>query len=221
MPTAAAAATQPPAAQPGTTSAQAGGVAATDNTELAVRQQGSLEEGELFVTVLMCHGNKQLEAELMLDTGCNMDINMSDYKADQLGLPKPSKRAAPLEMGQKQIGAVKRRGAVETVLLLEGEGGGVLEDPLRSAFLEVWTDVGSVQPSDASNSASSIGLCPPMAEAGSEPLAIQVLSPVRKGKDRHEFDAILGATGMAKLRLGIERDSGTLYVKQRTSLHRV
>lgn len=79
------------------------------NTEPTVRQQGSLEEGELFVTVLMRHGNKQLEAELMLGTGCNMDIYMSDYKADQLGLPKPSKRAAPLEMGQKHTGAVRRR----------------------------------------------------------------------------------------------------------------
>lgn len=79
------------------------------NTEPAVRQQGSLAEGELFVTVLMRHGNKQLEAELLLDTGCNMDINMSDHKADQLGLPKPSRRTAPLEMGQKQFGTVKRR----------------------------------------------------------------------------------------------------------------
>jgi hypothetical protein len=79
------------------------------DTDPAVRQQGSLGEDEIFVTVVMRHGNKQLEAELLLDTGCNMDINMSDYKADQLDLPKPSRRPALLEMGQKQSGTVTRR----------------------------------------------------------------------------------------------------------------
>jgi predicted aspartyl protease len=74
-----------------------------------VVQQGSLEEGEMFVTVMLQHGGKQLKAELLLDTGCNMDLNISDYKADQLGLPQPSKRAAQLELGNKQIGAVRLR----------------------------------------------------------------------------------------------------------------
>ena len=54
-------------------------------------QQGSLEERKLFVTIIMKNGSKQLEAELLLDRGCNMDINLSDFKADQLNLPKPSK----------------------------------------------------------------------------------------------------------------------------------
>lgn len=72
-------------------------------------QQGSLGEGELFVAVLMRHNGKELKAELLLDTGCNMDINISDYKADQLGLPQPGRRAAPLEMGQQHTGAVRRR----------------------------------------------------------------------------------------------------------------
>jgi hypothetical protein len=68
-----------------------------------------LLEGELFVTVLMRHGEKEVKAELLLDTGTNMDINISDYKADQLGLPRPSKRAARSEMGQQMQGAVTRR----------------------------------------------------------------------------------------------------------------
>ena len=47
------------------------------------------------------------------------------------------------------------------------------------------------------------------------------MSPVKKGHDRLGYDAILGAPGMAKLRLGIDRVAGRLYVKQRTSLRRI
>lgn len=57
--------------------------------------------------------------------------------------------------------------------------------------------------------------------AGCTQLTIKVLSPIRKGKDRLDCDAILGATGMAKLRLGISKDTGKLYVKKLTSLRRV
>ena len=74
-------------------------------------QQGSLGEGELFVAVLMRHNDTELKAELLLDTGCNMDLNLSDYKADQLGLPPPGRRAAVLELGQRCTGAVRRRWA--------------------------------------------------------------------------------------------------------------
>ena len=74
-------------------------------------QQGSLGEGELFVAVLMRHNDTELKAELLLDTGCNMDLNLSDYKADQLGLPPPGRRAAVLELGQSCTGAVRRRWA--------------------------------------------------------------------------------------------------------------
>ena len=55
------------------------------------------------------------------------------------------------------------RGAVETVLLLEGDGDEVVEDPLRSAFLEVWTDVGSNASSQQAASSSS---SPPAIVAG-------------------------------------------------------
>ncbi len=39
---------------------------------------------------------------------------------------------------------------MRTVLLLEGEGAEFVEDPLRFAYLEVWTDVGSMPPASAS-----------------------------------------------------------------------
>ena len=69
-------------------------------------QQGSLEEGKLFVTVILKNGSKQLEEALLLDRGCNMDINLSDYKADQRDLPKPSKRPKTLETRHQQLGVV-------------------------------------------------------------------------------------------------------------------
>lgn len=50
---------------------------------------------------------------------------------------------------------------METVLLLQGDGDDVMEDPLRSAFLEVWTDVGS----NTSNQATSSSP-PPKIDAG-------------------------------------------------------
>ena len=52
---------------------------------------------------------------------------------------------------------------METVLLLEGDGDEVVEDPLRSAFLEVWTDVGSNASSQQAASSSS---SPPAIVAG-------------------------------------------------------
>jgi hypothetical protein len=61
---------------------------------------------------------------------------------------------------------------------------------------------------------------PCLCTADSASLTIKVLSPVKKGKDRHGYDAILGSTGMARLRLGIDRETGRLYVK-RINLHRV
>ena len=52
-----------------------------------VLQHGSLGEGEVFATVQMEYQSKQLQAALLVDTGCDMDINISEYKAAQLGLP--------------------------------------------------------------------------------------------------------------------------------------
>ena len=57
--------------------------------------------------------------------------------------------------------------------------------------------------------------------AGSSPLTIKVLSPIFKGKDRLDCDAILGAPGMAKLRLGIDKGTGKLCVKRLTCLRRI
>lgn len=71
-------------------------------------QQGSLAEGELFVLVQMEYGTKQLQAELLVDTGCDLDLYISEYKAAQLGLPLET-RAVKLDMGQGTQGMVRRR----------------------------------------------------------------------------------------------------------------
>lgn len=73
-----------------------------------VMQQGSLAEGEIFVSVQMQYGTKQLQAELLVDTGCDLDLNISEYKAAQLGLPLET-RAVKLDMGQGAEGLVRRR----------------------------------------------------------------------------------------------------------------
>lgn len=80
------------------------------HTEPALVQQGSLEEGELFViTVSMRHGSKQMEAELLMDMGCDIDLVIADYRADQLGLPRSGWHAVQREVKHKQMGAVRRR----------------------------------------------------------------------------------------------------------------
>ena len=137
------------------------------------------------------------------------------------------------------------RGVVKTALLLEGEGSTVIQDPMRTSYLEVYTDVGTA---DASNGTTAItnlsqqgsagvtaaifawgkngasGHCKPVmvfwslvafADASPPALTIRVLSPIRKGKDKKGFDAILGSRGMHRLRLGINADTGRLYVKRR------
>jgi hypothetical protein len=76
----------------------------------AVAQSGSLEEGELFAFVQLEYEDKMLEAELLVDTGCDLDLNISEYKAAQLGLPY-TKRSARLEMGQGNTGGIKCRWA--------------------------------------------------------------------------------------------------------------
>lgn len=45
-------------------------------------------------------------------------------------------------------------------------------------------------------------------------LKIHVLSPIKKGKDKHGYDAILGSTGMSRLQLGINRETMCMYRKQ-------
>ncbi len=51
-------------------------------------------------------------------------------------------------------------------------------------------------------------------------LIIKVLSPVRKGNDNGNYDTILGSTGVVRLGLGIDRESGRLYIKKRNCLHK-
>ena len=55
----------------------------------------------------MEYRSKQLQAALLVDTGCDMDINISEYKAAQLGLPV-EEQVMQLEMGQAHTGQVQR-----------------------------------------------------------------------------------------------------------------
>ena len=71
-------------------------------------QDGSLGEGEVFASVQMEYRSKQLQAALLVNTGCDMDINISEYKAAQLGLPV-EEQVMQLEMGQAHTGQVQRR----------------------------------------------------------------------------------------------------------------
>lgn len=70
-----------------------------------VLQDGSLGEGELFATVEMEYQSKQLQAALLVDTGCDMDMNISEYKAAQLRSPFDNK----VELGLSHTGRVQRK----------------------------------------------------------------------------------------------------------------
>ncbi len=70
-------------------------------------QHGSRGKGELFATVQMEYKSKHLQAVLLVDTGCDMDINISESKAAQLGLPFDE--VVQLEMGQSHTGQLQRR----------------------------------------------------------------------------------------------------------------
>ena len=49
-----------------------------------------------------------MQAALLVDTGCDTDINISEYKAAQLGLPI-EEQVMQLEMGQAHARRVQRR----------------------------------------------------------------------------------------------------------------
>jgi hypothetical protein len=49
-------------------------------------QRGSLEGGLLYVSMSMVHNGVELTGTLLVDTGCNVDLNLSKYNANQLGL---------------------------------------------------------------------------------------------------------------------------------------
>jgi hypothetical protein len=51
-----------------------------------VMQRGSLEGGLLYVSMSMVHNGVELTGTLLVDTGCNVDLNLSKYNANQLGL---------------------------------------------------------------------------------------------------------------------------------------
>lgn len=59
----------------------------------------------VFATVHLQYQLKQLQATLLVDTECNMDINIREDKAAQLGLPVDD-NAIQLEMPQLHVGQV-------------------------------------------------------------------------------------------------------------------
>ena len=71
-------------------------------------QHGSLGMGAYFATVELEYQSKQLQAALLVDIGCDMDINIGEYKAAQLGLPFDDK-VVQLEMALSHTGQVQRR----------------------------------------------------------------------------------------------------------------
>jgi hypothetical protein len=73
-----------------------------------VSQTGSLLEGTLYADVLLERGSSQCQASLLVDTGCDLELNLSEYKANQLGLA-PDGATAEVEMGQGHSGQLVRR----------------------------------------------------------------------------------------------------------------
>ena len=45
---------------------------------------------------------------------------------------------------------------MKTALLLEGEGSAVIHDPMRTSYLEVYTDVGTVDPSNETTAITNL-----------------------------------------------------------------
>lgn len=88
--------------------AQQAGVSWSTLLLVGVSQTSSLAEGSLFVDVLLERGGTQCNASVLVDTGCNLELNLSGYKANQLGLA-PDGATAQLEMGQGHTGQNMRR----------------------------------------------------------------------------------------------------------------
>lgn len=74
----------------------------------SVSQSGSLSKGCIYVNVLLERGSSQCQASLLVDTGCDCELNLSEYKADQLGLA-PDGTKASVEMGQGHTGQLACR----------------------------------------------------------------------------------------------------------------
>jgi hypothetical protein len=108
-------------------------------------QRGSLEGGLLYISVSMVHNDVELTGMLLVDIGCNVDLNLSEYKVEQLGLPVEG-TLVNVEMGQMVAGQMQRRGVVLVHVQIEDDTGMVSNDQNRSAYLEVWTDIGSKGP---------------------------------------------------------------------------
>ena len=68
-----------------------------------VLQHGSLGQDEVLATVQMEYQSKQLQVILLVDTGHDTDMSMSEYTAAQLGLPFDDE-VVQLEMGQSHTG---------------------------------------------------------------------------------------------------------------------
>ncbi len=112
-------------------------------------------------------------------------------------------------------------------MLLEGEG---TKLPGKDAWLECWVlantsaqgDPHPVQPLPtgwvhtadvATTSVGSSLLANADQAAGGGSMVIKV-SPIKEGKDKYKWDALLGYAGMRKLGLGIDKDTGRILRAQ-------
>lgn len=110
---------------------------------------------------------------------------------------------------------VSCRGAalVEVFVEIEGQTAFSHDHHDHKAWLEVWTDDGSL-PVSAHRYQRPIATGGQI--LGQMSLAIQEYSPVNSGKDRHGQDLTIGKPGMLTLGLGIEARTGHLCnVKRR------
>ena len=83
--------------------------------------------------------------------------------------------------------------------------------PTHSAWLEVWTDDGSLPMS--ANPQQPVGSVDE--KLGQIHPSNQQSSPVKSGKDRYKRDLIIGKPGMLKLGLGIDARSGHICIVKR------
>ena len=68
---------------------------------------------------------------------------------------------------------------MKTALLLEGEGSTVIQDPMRTSYLEVYTDVGTADPSNGTTAITNLS------QQGSAGETAAVFARGKNGASRH------------------------------------
>lgn len=142
---------------------------------------------------------------LLIDTGCTMELNLSEHKAFQLGITAETKQSA-CELGDCSTSGITCRGAAMVEVFVEIEGQTAFSRD-HQAWLEIWTDDGSL-PVSAHHYQRPVATDGQL--LGQMSLAVQEYSPVKSGKDYHGRDLIIGKPGMLKLGLGIDAKPATV-----------